>query len=534
MRDKIGGFGRFLEQMGTYVIAGIGMVFGLALTYYSGFYTEISPVAEDGNLTVTDSGWINGFVLVMIVLMFGAVYYLLKRIPQMIPKVEKMLLIFVLLFSFLGGGTWVLISHVKPTADAGSICLVAESMLRGEYPMQPPTYMSYNPQQYGMVFLLQCMFACFGSGNYMVWQIMNVCLFPLMIFAGYRILKLLTRQEIICIFYLLMSILFLPYYLYLPYVYGDFPSAACGMILMWLTIAFCKKRKIMAAVGACLAAALGCQVRMNTIIVVIAACLVLLVAGIRTLCEKTGKSGKKWAFSMFGLILAMCMVIWGAQKAVFFYYESISGQKIFPGIPANCYIMMGLEESDVGAGWFNGSNYVALIRTDYDPTASKAYGAEQIRIRLHEFWQDKPYAIDFFRRKILSQWNMPDCYAIHETMHFTVEKDELPRIVQSIYHGEGYDRVWDYMNRYQFILYSCFAVAMLFFLFGKKREIEYYLLAAAVIGGMFFSILWEAMSRYVLAYEGYMIPLAAIGMWQVQTLIWNSYERRKNQSETKN
>ena len=129
---------------------------------------------------------------------------------------------------------------------------------------------------------------------------------------------------------------------------------------------------------------------------------------------------------------------------------------------------------------------------------------------------------------------MPDCYAIHETMHFTVEKDELPRIVQSIYHGEGYDRVWDYMNRYQFILYSCFAVAMLFFLFGKKREIEYYLLAAAVIGGMFFSILWEAMSRYVLAYEGYMIPLAAIGMWQVQTLIWNSYERRKNQSETKN
>lgn len=519
MRDRIGGFGRFLEQIGAFVITGIGMLLGVALTYYSAFYTEISPLAEDGNRTVTDSVWRNGLVFLAVVVLFAVLYQGCKRIPAALPRVEKILLAIVLLCSLLGGGAWVLLSHVKPTADAGSVCLVAASMLRGEYPMQPPTYMSYNPQQYGMVFLLQCMFACFGSGNYLVWQLMNVCLFPLLIFAGYRILKLLTKQEIVCIFYLLMTILFLPFYLYLPYVYGDFPSAACGMIVMWLTIAFCRKRNLRTVIGAGLAAVLGCLVRMNTVIVVIAACLVLLVAGIRALCEDRGKAGRRQAFGMLGMILAMCLMIWGAEKAVFFYYESVSGQTIFPGIPANCYIMMGLEESDVGPGWFNGDNYVALIRTDYDPIASKAYGAEQIRLRLQQFWQDKPYAIDFFRRKILSQWNMPDCYAIHETMHFTVEKEQLPRLVYDLYYGDGHVRIMQYMNGYQFVLYACFAMAMIGLFFGKKREIAYYLPAAAVLGGFFFSILWEAMSRYVLAYEGYMILPAAIGMWEFQKLV---------------
>ena len=150
--------------------------------------------------------------------------------------------------------------------------------------------------------------------------------------------------------------------------------------------------------------------------------------------------------------------------------------------------MMGLEESDAGPGWFNGNNYRALIRTDYDPDASKAYGAEQIRNRLNVFLQDKSYAIDFFRRKILSQWNMPDCYAVHETMHFTVEKEQLPRLVYDLYYGNGYDRSMRYMNRYQFVLYAGFAAAMVSLALRPKREIEFYLPCAAVLGGFFFNL----------------------------------------------
>ena len=71
MGDKSGGFGRRLEQLGAFVISGIGMLLGVALVYYSAFYTEISPTAEDGSRTVTDNAGMNVIVFVAVLAVFG-------------------------------------------------------------------------------------------------------------------------------------------------------------------------------------------------------------------------------------------------------------------------------------------------------------------------------------------------------------------------------------------------------------------------------------------------------------------------------
>jgi hypothetical protein len=77
------------------------------------------------------------------------------------------------------------------------------------------------------------------------------------------------------------------------------------------------------------------------------------------------------------------------------------------------------------------------------------------------------------------------------------------------------------MNRYQFILYFGTAVmtTVSFLRKQKKAALENRLLLIAIVGGFLFSIIWEAMSRYVLPYVVYMIPLAAVGMWYLQELL---------------
>lgn len=518
MRETIGKIGKTLEQSGVYIISCIGLFLGIGLTYYSAFYTEMCEWETGISRTLKDSVVLNVAVFLLIVTLFWLLHRGLKRsqekISDIFVRLERVLLIIALLLSVTAGGVWVAVSHVEPYADARSVCVVAECVLAGDFPMQPPTYMGFCPHQYGIVFVLHCLFALFGSGNYAAWQYMNVLFFPLLIFAGYRIVKLIYENSEVGILYLFLVIGYLPLYFYLPYVYGDFASASCGMVVMWQTIVFCKKENYSAIGWGTLAAVFGCLVRKNTWIVVIAAVLVLLLCSL-----------SRTRFRLFLMALIMPLSIWCAERGVQIYYEHLSGQQISPGIPSVCYVMMGLEDGEEGPGWFNGSNYRAYISTDYDYEAAERYGREQVGIRLQELWRNKTYAMDFFRRKIVTQWNMPDCYSINETMHFDCEETELPMVVQWIYFDEGRDRLEDLMNRCQFVIYAGFVFTVLGLGRSDRRKIENYILLIAIVGGFLFSILWEAMSRYVLSYVVYMIPLAAVGIWQLRELLASSLER---------
>ena len=281
MRDTISKIGRTLEKSGVSVLACIGLILGLGLTYYSAFYTELCEWETGISRTWRDHAMLN----IIIFLMAAVLCVLLRRglersrkNSRMADRVEGVLLVLVLIYCVAAGGIWVALSHVEPYADARSVCVVAECFLEGDFPMQPPTYMGYCPHQYGIVFVLHMLFALFGSGNYEAWQYMNVLLFPLLIFAGYRIVKLIYEEPGPGVLYLLLVPGYLPLFLYLPYVYGDFASVVCGMVVIWQTVAYCKKGNYSAVVWGTLAAVFGCLVRKNTWIVVIAAILVLCCA----------------------------------------------------------------------------------------------------------------------------------------------------------------------------------------------------------------------------------------------------------------
>ena len=65
-------------------------------------------------------------------------------------------------------------------------------------------------------------------------------------------------------------------------------------------------------------------------------------------------------------------------------------------------------------------------------------------------------------------------------------------------------------DRWHFLI---FLGLMFFFIFGvqRKQDPMTYLFAVTIIGGFFFTILWEAKARYVLPYYLMAFPMAVMG-----------------------
>ena len=70
------------------------------------------------------------------------------------------------------------------------------------------------------------------------------------------------------------------------------------------------------------------------------------------------------------------------------------------------------------------------------------------------------------------------------------------------------------MDSYQLVIYGA-VLFLLVYRRKEKRELEWYVLLIAVIGGVLFHELWEAKSRYVLPYFIMMIPMAAAGLMEL-------------------
>ena len=123
----------------------------------------------------------------------------------------------------------------------------------------------------------------------------------------------------------------------------------------------------------------------------------------------------------------------------------------------------------------------------------------------------------FFKEKLLVQWNDPTLTCFMENSSFMPEPD-IPAI-REIMSDEGkyYGMAVELMNRYQLLIY----LGVLFYCISalRCREPFYQLLPLIVVfGGCLFTLIWEAMARYVFPYFIYMVPLSAIG-WGYMVLL---------------
>lgn len=342
-----------------------------------------------------------------------------------------------------------------------------------------------------------------GGINWVPFQIINALNMPLMVFAGYRIVWYAFQKKEICVYYWILIVGYLPIWMYVPYVYGEIISITFSMVLLWQTLRFCKERKLNVF---CMAgtAGIACQIRKNSLIMVIACCLILLLY---SFCRRNIKVLLAIVCTVAGIMLA--------DVSLKGYYEHLSNLQIGKGVPYTAHILMGLQDTDSGPGWYTGLNIELYNAHNYDTAATAAYCREAIANRLQELMQKG--AVYFFYRKVESQWNEPDSHAFFETEHGPFAMEKLPWLTDQVYIGTGRALIQYWMDRYQFMIYVCAMFLAFAMLTGiVKKDISTSLLFVVIIGGFLFSIMWEAKSRYVLPYMIVLLMLSSGGIFAIQ------------------
>lgn len=503
MAEKLKILGEALEKIAERILLFLCILIFCGLTYYSAKYTIFENAVD-----TRDNAWLNLLVLAIITTASVLLHKIIRNnhlqtVRQHILRWKPYIIGIISLYVYLISFVWVSNCHVAPGGDGSPLCHVAHRMITGNYvDMIGPGYMVIFPHQFSLLSVIHLIFNLFGVWHYEVFQHMNAFCMPLLFYSGYKILQLICAEAEVIIYYVLFFLGCLPLFLYVPFVYGEIISITFTMVLIWQVIRYCETNKKSSFLWGTVAIVLACIVRKNSLIVLVAVGIVLMIHAIK----KANPLGMVW-------LLVMVLAVSGADQLIHSYYEKISGIEVAGGVPYISWIRMGLQDNWTGPGWFDNSSIETFAEQGYNTEQTILVERDRLKNILNDMWKDKAYSIDFFRRKILSQWNSPEYSSLYETRQFNCDLGELPTFVRRIYYDKE-QVILAYMNRYQFVLYFYVAIsAIALFADRKKRYcLVKHLLYVAIIGGFLFSALWEASSRYVMPYVVYMIPLAAMGI----------------------
>ena len=499
-----------LYYMGNWIVCVVGSILFLILTWYSFAYTQyMAPHGIEFPINIQDSKKQNLIVFAAACMVMVGLGKLEKILA---PKVKKRIVVCVVLFMVLwlaaAGFWWICSAERTPGADCFYVCSDASSFMRGEYDsLMVGNYCDRYPRQLGLIAFLEVFFSIVGQNNYFAYEVLNAVLVPCIAYLGYRIVREITESMSAAVFYCLMMIGCLPLVFYTSWVYGEILGIFFLMPAFLLGLRYSKRKWWGYLAGTVFSLAMAMLIRSNAIILMIAFSIAALLCAIRQKDKKM-------------LLLAVCAIIVPQLtfSGIQWMYEMRSGVEKSSGLPGTAGISVGLQEKDGRYGWdwlHEGSVYDEV---GHDKERADIVFRQEIRERLQTFMEQPSYALFFFREKQLSQWNEP----LYQSYYFSqnYSPDAPPNENSLIYRlGEMEYFIWilRICDRLQFVLY---AGMLFYFLFAVKKDsnIMEHIFPIMIIGGFFFSLIWEAKARYILPYYIGMYPMAAIGYQQF--IVW--------------
>ena len=391
-------------------------------------------------------------------------------------------------------------SYTVPQGDQDLIIMYAKQFNSGDFSgLKKGEYMSFNPQQLGIVTFLRILFHLFGDGNYRAFQILQALLFPVLVYTGYLITKEISQFNInACLSFLIFSITVVPIYVYTCFVYGDFISLPFLMVGMYLILKCLKQFNICMLIVASISLGLSTMLKHNILVSIIS---IIITCFIKALSSKS--------FKPLVIILFVVFGVWGFNFGINKIYENQKDPESV-ALPATSYIVMGLNDDNGNAGWFNGYNQNIGYETNFNEDKMNKVIKKDFNNRINEFVSNPSYTIDFYYRKINMQWNSPMFQAI--VMNHQIWGGKQPLLIYSLFnHGIVYALSQKYMKLIQLFAYFC-SIIFLIYNFNSKVEIEKYMLMIAVYGGFLFTLIWEAKARYVFPYFFLLLPYLSTGL----------------------
>lgn len=403
--------------------------------------------------------------------------------------------------------------------DAGICWSVAyELMENGDTAsFEPGGYLVRYPQQAGLVCLHLMLFRLFIENETQSFYLLNLFLFLITMLAGALTARFLEtkgdrNRNIWCAepLFLLFMLTGLPAWLYVGYLYGETASTAAMVVGAYGLMRFIQGRKcrLLWLLLILPAVALGVLLRKNTLIFVIACLLVLLVYWIRTVFS--------WQPLLCMILLMLTTVLVPHAALNWLYARADTGAQPSKGIPATAHIAMGLQDEWDGPGWYNDYNRVLFDAYGEDSAATDQAAKQEIMQRMAGFMADPGYGMDFFSRKLTSQWCEPTSDAFYCCLRWFDDQAPFLAWMRS---EEGQGVLRGALSLRLGMLYVggllCAAVALAAAIRKHRRpSAGMSVLFLTVLGGIAFSLLWEAKSRYCVEYLTALVPLAALGYAQ--------------------
>lgn len=411
------------------------------------------------------------------------------------------------------GLVWVLSAQSSPAADSQNIFEAAVNATQGNYQSMHDggnfynkdfyngySYFSFYPFQLGFVLISEFIYRIFGVSSAMPMEIINVLCVALAYMAITMICKLLFKKRSIEFFtIILLAGCFQPI-LFCTFAYGNIMGMCCALWASYFLIKYFQTSKYVLLIPCAVLLTLSTLTKFNNMIYVVAFVIMLIIHTIKQ---------KKWQSIAFAL--AICIIAVGVSNLVIMSYESRANTTFKSGVSQILYLDMGLNESYMAPGWYNDIAKSTYINNGLDNKQADKVAMEDINNRLKYKFSDVDYAVDFFGKKILSQWNEPTFESIWVSKvkgHYV----ELNSLANGVYDGSTGQFLEIYFNLYIQILYLLFAVGLYCMFLNKKNNIETVLLTLVILGGFGYHLLFEGKSQYVLTYIPLLIPVASYGI----------------------
>lgn len=215
---------------------------------------------------------------------------------------------------------------------------------------------------------------------------------------------------------------------------------------------------------------------------------------------------------MLGIVLMLTAGV-GGQKAVLGNVGKTAGVVVDNAIPlAFLSTAMGMQDYDpfgYGAGSYNGYGWNTFAETGWDQEESVRRALQDMKRTLYQWIHHPSVMCTHIFEKVLNQWTEP----AYGAFTMTCKMEDPDGWVEDLYYNDLHEFVYALLDCIQTFCY--FSLATWFWhLFragrwGRETAPQDYLIGLILIGEFFFSILWEAKSRYVFPYMVIIIPCAA-------------------------
>lgn len=481
------------------MIAVIGIGIALFLSLFACIYTIQMYTADELTDVVKDS-FLQNIVFFVIVLVLAA---LISRFALRLSM--RSVHILALICSVLVTGLCLILINGSDTysvSDQLFIYLSSVDIYEGDLAIEGfGDYFRTYPFQLGLSHIYAFLFRIFGGTAPQILECVQAVALGLSFYVGFRITRELFRDVRIDCMYLLCTLPFIPMYLYTLFLYGE-TFGVCGSMLAIYCFLLANRHWEESPRLALLLWALTAIFLTFTVIVRSA----LMIVGIALVIIQFLLYLHKRKLLPMLLTLAVLVISLLGRQFFVGITERDAGLTSGGGAPASLWVVMGLQDNEMGPGYYNGYNTGIFTQYNYDADLANEHALNDISSIMADWMQHPKDFILFLKDKGLYQWCEPS-YASFTVTRFMNEPKEW---IHRFYWEAAHDRAYAFLDRYQSVAYLLI-LATFIALAGRKKDTLSLLPGLVFIGGFLFSLIWEGKSRYVYPYVMIVMPYLARG-----------------------